>query len=55
MVLTYCSNCRLPVNVDAQVCPFCTARVVSRMRHLPMAAAVAVVATTLAVVSRRRG
>jgi hypothetical protein len=54
MVLTYCSNCRLPVNVDVQVCPFCTARVVSRTRHLPMAAALALVAT-LAVVSRRRG
>lgn len=56
MPLTLCPNCRLPVNSTVQSCPLCTASVspvASTVRQVPMAAAVAVVATTLALVARR--
>lgn len=54
MALTLCSNCRLPVNVDAESCPLCGAVRSQPMtqRHVPLAAAtIAVVA--LALVARR--
>lgn len=53
MPLALCPNCRLPVNTSAQSCPLCTASLSRRTRHLPVAAAVALVAT-LAVLTRRR-
>ena len=56
MALTLCPNCRLPVNTSAQQCPLCTASLTEARttRHVPIAAAaVAVVATTLALVARR--
>lgn len=56
MPLTLCPNCRLPVNASAQSCPLCTEALAksTATNHVPMAAAaVAVVATTLALVARR--
>lgn len=55
MALTLCPNCRLPVNESAQDCPHCSAalRQAVGARHVPVAAAVALVAT-LAVLARRR-
>ena len=55
MPLTLCPNCRLPVNASAQQCPLCTASLIeARARHVPIAAAaIAVVATTVALVARR--
>lgn len=56
MALTLCPNCRLPVNASAQRCALCTAELekVSANRTMPVAAAaVAMVATTLAFVARR--
>lgn len=54
MALTLCPNCRLPVNASAHECPLCAApmRAVVADRRVPVAAAVALVAT-LAVLARR--
>ena len=54
MAMTLCPNCRLPVNSSAQDCPLCAApmRAVTVDRRVPVAAAVALVAT-LAVLARR--
>ena len=56
MALTLCSNCRLPVNSLSQRCQ-CGAVLrggSAAVRHAPMAAAIAVAATTLALLARRR-
>ena len=56
MALTLCPNCRLPVNTSAQSCPLCTetlAQTTATRNVSVAAAAVAVVATTLALVARR--
>ena len=55
MALTLCSNCRLPVQESAHRCPQCSAGMGSAVsrRGVPVAAAVALVAT-LAVLARRR-
>jgi len=55
MALTLCSNCRLPVNVEVNRCPLCTAPMASAapaVGPLPVAAAVALVAT-VALLKRR--
>ena len=54
MALTLCPNCRLPVNTTVQSCPLCAATIAksSAVRHVPVAAAVALLAT-LAVLARR--
>jgi predicted amidophosphoribosyltransferase len=54
MALTLCPNCRLPVNRSAQSCPLCTATLSTpaTVRHVPVAAAVALLAT-VAVLARR--
>jgi hypothetical protein len=55
MALTLCPNCRLPVNSSAQRCYLCAVSIAtpSAVRHVPFAAAVAIVAT-VAVFARRR-
>ncbi len=56
MVLTLCPNCRLPVHTSLQRCPQCGAarRTTSATtRQVSVAAAVAVVATAIALVTRR--
>ena len=55
MSLTLCSNCRLPVNQSAEICHLCAAPVqqLSASRHVPFAAALALVAT-VAVLAKRR-
>ena len=54
MALILCSNCRLPVQASASACSHCatTLRSTLRPRPVPVAAAVALVAT-LAVLARR--
>ena len=57
MSLTLCPNCRLPVNTSAQSCPLCTAPMASASvvnRRVPLAAAVALVATVAVIASRTR-
>ena len=56
MALTLCPNCRLPVNTSVQHCPQCGAmrrRTAQTTRQVSVAAAVAVVATAIALVTRR--
>jgi hypothetical protein len=56
MALTLCPNCRLPVNTSLQRCPQCGAarRTASATtRQVSLAAALAVVATAIALVTRR--
>jgi predicted amidophosphoribosyltransferase len=55
MALILCPTCRLPVNSSASRCPLCTASLTSipSVRHVPMAAAVAL-AATVAFFARRR-
>lgn len=56
MVLTLCPNCRLPVHTSLQRCPQCgVARrtPAATTRQVSVAAAVAVVATAIALVTRR--
>jgi hypothetical protein len=56
MVLTLCPNCRLPVNTSLQRCPQCgVARRIppATSRQVSVAAVVAVVATAVALVTRR--
>lgn len=57
MSLTLCSNCRLPVNTAVSSCPLCTAPIATEPRadrRVPIAAAVAAVAATVAVLTLRR-
>ena len=57
MSLTLCPNCRLPVNASAQSCPLCTAPMASASvvnRKVPLAAAVALVATVAVIACRTR-
>jgi hypothetical protein len=55
MALTLCPNCRLPVNASSEKCHLCDAPLTtpSAARHVPVAAAVALVAT-LAMLARRK-
>jgi hypothetical protein len=55
MALTLCPNCRLPVNTSAQICHLCAVTLPTgyAVRHVPVAAAVAIFAT-VAVLARRR-
>jgi hypothetical protein len=57
MSLTLCPNCRLPVNASAISCPLCTAPMAATSvvgRRVPLAAAVALVATVAVIASRAR-
>ena len=57
MSLTLCPNCRLPVNATATSCPLCTAPMATASvvnRRVPLAAAVALVATVAVIASRTR-
>ena len=56
MVLTLCPNCRLPVHTSLQLCPQCGAarRTPSATtRQVSVAAVLAVLATAIALVTRR--
>ena len=56
MSLTLCSTCRLPVNTAVESCPLCTApmpRAVRADRRVPLAAAIAMVATVTMLTRRR--
>jgi hypothetical protein len=55
MALTLCPNCRLPVNTSLQRCPLCASprRSPSATRQVSLAAALAVAATAIALVTRR--
>jgi predicted amidophosphoribosyltransferase len=55
MALKLCPNCRLPVNTSAEICHLCAAPIASTsaVRHVPIAAAVALFAT-VAVLARRK-
>lgn len=56
MALTLCPNCRLPVNRSQPRCPQCgaTRRTTARTaRDVSLAATVAVLATAVALVTRR--
>jgi hypothetical protein len=57
MSLTLCPNCRLAVNASAVTCPLCTAPVATASvvnRRVPLAAAVALVATVAVIATRTR-
>jgi predicted amidophosphoribosyltransferase len=57
MSLTLCPNCRLPVNTSAVSCPLCTAPMAAAVvvnHRVPLAAAVALVATVAVIATRAR-
>jgi hypothetical protein len=55
MVLTLCSNCRLPVNAALHTCPNCLASVrAAQMRRVPVAAAALALAAAAAALLTRR-
>ena len=57
MSLMLCPNCRLPVNASAVSCPLCTAPMATASvvnRRVPLAAAVALVATVAVIATRTR-